>query len=318
MLTHLMNIVALAGGVGGAKLADGLQRVVGELLTVIVNTGDDFELHGLRISPDLDTVMYTLAGIANPDTGWGLAGDTFNNLEMMSRYGAEAWFRLGDRDLATHLLRTNMLREGRSLSQVTRDLSEALGVRAPILPMTDEPVATMVDTDEGELAFQEYFVHRRWQPVCKRVWFAGIDEAHPTIGGIGALDDAETIVFCPSNPFVSIEPILSVNKMRERIKRARAPKVAVSPIVGGEALKGPAAKMFRELGVEPSALAVAKKYAGLVNAFVLDQVDVGQRAGVEALGMNVLVTDTVMKTEADRERLAREIVAWVNGPGVIG
>ncbi len=315
MLTHLMNIVALAGGVGGAKLADGLQRVVGEALTVIVNTGDDFELHGLRISPDLDTVMYTLAGVANPDTGWGLAGDTFNNLEMMTRYGAEAWFRLGDRDLATHLLRTNMLREGRSLSQVTRDLSQALGVRATILPMTDEPVATMVDTDEGELAFQEYFVHRRWQPVCKRVWFAGIDEAHPTMAEVEALDAAEAIVFCPSNPFVSIEPILAVNEMRERITSAQATRVAVSPIVGGEALKGPAAKMFRELGIESSAFAVAKKYAGIVDAFVLDEVDKGQRSEIERLGMQVLVADTVMKTEADRERLAREIIAWVKGLG---
>jgi LPPG:FO 2-phospho-L-lactate transferase len=305
-----MNIVALAGGVGGAKLADGLQRAVGDALTVIVNTGDDFESQGLYISPDLDTVMYTLAGVANPETGWGVAGDTFNNLEMMSMYGAPAWVKLGDRDLATHLLRTRMLREGRTLSQVTHALAGALGLPATILPMTDQHVATLVETNEGELAFQEYFVHRRWQPLVKSVRFLGIDEAYPTDEVLKAIDDADAVVLCPSNPFVSIEPILCLPGMRDLLRKSHAIKVAVSPIVGGQAVKGPAAKMFRELGVEPSALAVARRYAGLVNAFVIDKVDEYEASGIAALEMRVLVSETVMATEADRERLGREIVDW--------
>ena len=305
-----MNVVALAGGVGGAKLADGLQRAVGETLTVLVNTGDDFELHGLYISPDLDTVMYTLAGIANPDTGWGVVGDTFGNLEMISGYGGESWFKLGDRDLATHILRTRMLGEGRTLSQVTRELSGALGVRATILPMSDRHVATMLVTNEGELTFQEYFVHRRWQPVVKSVRFVGIEEASPSDEVLRAVEQADLIVFCPSNPFVSIEPILSLQGMRELIQESTAAKIAVSPIVGGQAIRGPAAKMFRELGIEPSASAVAKRYAGLVNAFMVDKVDEREASGVSAFGMQLLVSETVMATGADRERLGREIVNW--------
>ena len=191
-----MKIAALAGGVGGAKLADGLQSIIGDELTVIVNTGDDFELHGLAISPDLDTVMYTLAGVANPATGWGLDGDTFNNLEMLTRYHADDWFRLGDRDLATHLLRTKMLHEGRTLTEVTAQLSTALSVRATILPMTDARVATMVDTDEGLLGFQEYFVHRRWQPVVRAIRFAGIEAAVPSKKALAAIDEADAIILC--------------------------------------------------------------------------------------------------------------------------
>lgn len=305
-----MNVVALAGGVGGAKLADGLQRVVGKDLTVIVNTGDDFEWHGLRISPDLDTVMYTLAGIANSETGWGIRDDTFNSLEMTARYGEDAWFRLGDRDLATHLLRTQMLREGMKLSAVTRRLSQALGIPAAIVPMTDQAVSTLVNTDEGELEFQEYFVHRRWQPAVKSVRFAGIEAAIPGEGAIAALDQAGMVVVCPSNPFVSVAPILGVQGLREAIQRAAVPKIAVSPIVGGDALKGPAAKMFSELGIEPSALAVAQRYTGLIDAFVLDQVDEAQGDAIRALGFAVMVTDTVMKNTAEREKLAREIVNW--------
>jgi LPPG:FO 2-phospho-L-lactate transferase len=305
-----MEVVALAGGVGGAKLADGLQRAVGEDLTVLVNTGDDFELHGIYISPDLDTVMYTLAGIANPETGWGIAGDDFNSLEMMSRYGAESWFKLGDRDLATHILRSQMLREGRTLTQTTRRLAEALGVRAALVPMSDQRVRTVVDTDQGELTFQEYFVHRRWQPLVKSVRFLGIEEARPTVQVLNALDRADTIIFCPSNPFVSIEPILCVPGIRERIRKSGAAKIAVSPLVGGEAIRGPAAKIFRELGVEPTALAVAQRYAGLVNAFMIDRVDAREADSISALGMQVLVRETVMGTLADRERVGREIVNW--------
>lgn len=305
-----MNVVALAGGVGGAKLADGLQRVVGDKLTVIVNTADDFELHGLHISPDLDTVMYTLAGIANPETGWGIAGDTFHNLDMIARYGGEDWFKLGDRDLATHLLRTQMLRSHYTLTQVTQSLAQALGVRATILPMCNEPVMTILNTNAGELAFQEYFVHRRWQPIVKGYRFHGIEKARLTPEASAALRNAQAVIFCPSNPFVSIEPILRVKGVREELHRTRAPKIAVTPIIGHEALKGPAAKMFRELGQEPSAYAVAKLYQGLIDRFVLDRTDEAQARYIKDLGLRVWVTDTVMRDERGRERLAREIVEW--------
>ncbi len=308
-----MLIVALAGGVGGAKLADGLQRVIGESLTVIVNTGDDFELHGLRISPDLDTVMYTLAGLANPETGWGIAGDTFACLDMLARYGADDWFGLGDRDLAAHILRTYWLRAGQTLTEVSERLAGTLGVRAAILPMTDARVATLVDTNQGELAFQEYFVHRGWQPVVRSVRFAGVEEAKPTLEVAQAMARADAIVFCPSNPFVSIDPILALPGMREMITQARVPRLAVSPIVSGEALRGPAAKMFRELGIEPSAFAVAKRYERLIDVFVVDKADEAQTESIQGLGMRTLVTDTVMKADVDRERLAREIVNWVTG-----
>lgn len=306
-----MNIVALAGGVGGAKLADGLQRVVGAALTVIVNTADDFTLHGVCISPDLDTVMYTLAGIANPDTGWGLAGDTFNNLEMLARYGADTWFKLGDRDLATHLLRTRMLGEGYTPTQVTNYLAQALGVRATILPMSDERVATMLETDEGVLTFQDYFVRRRFQPRVRAIHFDGIETAHATPQVLGALDHADAILFCPSNPFVSIEPILSLPSIREKIQMSKATRVAVSPIVGGEAVKGPAAKMFRELGFAASAFEVARRYRGMIDRFVLDRVDEAQARAISQLGLRVWVTKTVMQNENDRARLAQEILNWI-------
>lgn len=305
-----MSIVALAGGVGGAKLADGLQRVAGEQVTVIVNTGDDFELHGMYIAPDLDTVMYTLAGIANPETGWGIAGDTFNNLDMISRFGGEDWFRLGDRDLATHLLRTEMLRGGYGLAQTTAHLAQALGVRARIVPMSNERVTTIVNTNAGDLVFQEYFVHRRWQPVLRSVRFAGIEKANAAPEALEALRSADAVVLCPSNPFVSIDPILGVRGMREALRATRAPKIAVTPIVGGQALKGPAAKMFRELGMEPSAYQVAGHYRGVVDRFVLDRVDETLARPIKDLGMRVWVTDTIMNDVAGRERLAREIIAW--------
>lgn len=306
-----MNIVALAGGVGGAKLADGLQRILGENLTVIVNTGDDFQLHGLYISPDIDTVTYTLSGFANRETGWGVQGDTFNNLEMITALGGEDWFRIGDRDLATHLLRTQMLRGGYNLTQVTQHLSRALRVRAKILPMCNEPVTTIVNTNAGELAFQEYFVHRRWQPILKSYRFHGVDQARLTPEVIQAVQNAHAIVFCPSNPFVSIEPILSIKGMRDLLQKTRVPKVAVSPIVGGEALKGPAAKMFQELGMEASAYQVAKILRGTVDRFVLDRVDEAQARSVKDLGMRVWVTDTIMQDDMGRERLAREILDWL-------
>lgn len=306
-----MNILALAGGVGGAKLAGGLQRA-SDNLTVIVNTGDDFQLHDLYIAPDLDTVMYNLAGIANPETGWGIVGDTFNSLEMLSQYGGEDWFRLGDRDLATHLVRTQLLHAGYTLTHATQNLSRALGVRATILPMCNEPVSTIVETNAGELAFQEYFVHRRWQPILKSYRFQGIEKTRVSPEIANAFQTANAIVFCPSNPFVSIEPILSVRGMRDLLAKTRVPKIAVSPIVGGQALKGPAAKMFHELGMEPSAYQVAKLLRGVVDRFVLDRVDEAQARSIKDLGMRVWITDTIMRDETGRERLAREITDWVN------
>ena len=309
-----MNIVALAGGVGGAKLADGLQRLLGNSLTVIVNTGDDFEWHGLHVAPDLDTVMYTLAGIANSQTGWGLEGDTFNSLGMFEAYGEEGWFRIGDRDLATHVLRTEMLDAGRALSEVTASLARKLGVRAALLPMSDERVMTRVSTDEGELSFQDYFVKRKCEPRVDAVRFEGIRDARPPVGALEAIGHADAIVICPSNPFLSIEPILSVRGMRASLKRASEKCIAVSPLVGGQALKGPAAKMFHELGIEPSARAVAEMYRGLAGTIVIDKVDVGQMPAIQDRGMKVRVTDTVMTSVQERERLAREILNWVIDP----
>jgi LPPG:FO 2-phospho-L-lactate transferase len=279
---------------------------VGSSLTVIVNTADDFDLWGLRICPDLDTVMYTLVGIANPHTGWGIEGDTFETLEMLRRLGEDTWFRVGDRDLAIDLRRTQLLREGKRLTQATQVLCQSLGAspNVRILPMTDVTVATLVETDEGTLAFQDYFVRRAWQPVIRHVRFQGIERARLSVEVQSALDHADLVVLCPSNPFVSIDPILSVADMRDQLRGQRT--VAVSPILGGQAVKGPAAKMFRELGQEPTALAVAQHYADFLDGYVIDHADAGQRADIERLNMRALVTDTLMRDRADRARLARE------------
>jgi len=311
-----VKVLALAGGVGGAKLAAGLQAVLGAReLAVAVNTADDFDLWGLRICPDLDTVMYTLAGISNPETGWGLAGESFAALEMLARYGEDAWFRLGDRDLATHVLRTARLRLGESLTRVTVDLSSALGVESAILPMCDERVATVLETPEGPLEFQEYFVRRGQRDEVLGVELLGIEGARATNAVLGALDAADLVVFCPSNPVVSTGPILAVPGMREAIEASGAPKVAVSPIVGGRALKGPADKMLASLGHEVSAAGVARMYEGLVDGMVIDTVDEEDRRGIEALGMRVLETRAIMRDAPDRARLAREVIEF--GAGLV-
>ena len=311
-----MKVLALAGGVGGAKLAAGLQAVLGAReLAVAVNTADDFDLWGLRICPDLDTVMYTLAGISNPETGWGLAGESFAALEMLARYGEDAWFRLGDRDLATHVLRTARLRLGESLTRVTVDLSSALGVESAILPMCDERVATVLETPEGPLEFQEYFVRRGQRDEVLGVELLGIEGARATNAVLGALDAADLVVFCPSNPVVSTGPILAVPGMRKAIEASGAPKVAVSPIVGGRALKGPADKMLASLGHEVSAAGVARMYEGLVDGMVIDTVDEEDRRGIEALGMRVLETRAIMRDAPDRARLAREVIEF--GAGLV-
>ncbi|MCI0441173.1 MAG: 2-phospho-L-lactate transferase [Chloroflexi bacterium] len=303
------RVLALAGGVGGAKLALGLSRALGpDELAIVVNTGDDEEFYGLHVSPDLDTVMYTLAGLSNPDTGWGLAGDTFQTLERLKAYGADAWFNLGDRDFATHIRRTDMLRQGYTLSQITESLRRALGVLHPIIPMSDDRVRTMVATDEGELRFQEYFVKRRCEPVVKSLRFDGAERARPSPGFIEALESADLLVMCPSNPFLSIAPILAVPGVRERIEGFDGLRVAVSPIVGGQAIRGPAAKMLRELGHDVSCVGVAKQYVGLCDVFVIDVADTQLRDAISSLGMSVQVTDTVMNADADKERLARHIL----------
>jgi len=280
-------------------------------LTLIVNTADDFEHLGLHISPDLDTVMYTLAGLANPETGWGVRDESWDMMEMMARYGGPTWFRLGDRDLATHLLRSQWLRAGYPLSWVTGELCRLLGVRHRLLPMTDAPVRTIVGTDEGPLPFQEYFVGRRWQPVVKSVHFEGIEAAQPTQHVVISLREGDIILFCPSNPFVSLDPILALPAVRRMIAASRAPKLAVTPIVGGQAIKGPAAKMLRELGLEVSPVGVARHYQDLLTGFVLDRQDEALKAAIAFdLGIRTLVTDTVMQTDEDRVRLAREVLEF--------
>ncbi len=301
-----MKLVALAGGVGGAKLADGLAQILPpENLTIVVNTGDDFEHLGLYISPDLDTVCYTLAGLANPQTGWGRRDETFHALEDLQKLGGPDWFRLGDKDLATHIERTRRMQAGQTLSQITRDFCKTWGVRHTILPMSDDPVRTMVDTIEcGELPFQEYFVHQRCEPKVKGFRFAGIESARPTPEVQQALEGADAIVICPSNPWVSIDPILAVLQLRSTV-HCPSSIVAVSPIIGGQTVKGPAAKMYTELGVQPSALAVARHYGKLLSSFVLDKVDANL---VKNFSIPTLVTNILMKNQDDRRRLAQDVL----------
>jgi len=306
------SIVALAGGVGGAKLAEGLQAVAGADLTVVANTADDTERHGLLVCADHDTVMYTLAGLENPELGWGLAGDSWTVMEALERYGEEGWFRLGDRDIATHVVRTEGLRRGERLTDVCRRLQRALRVTATILPMTDDPVRTQVRTPDGWLDFQDYFVRLRQAPEVLEVRFAGIESARATGEVVAAIAAATAIVIAPSNPIVSVAPILAVPGVREAVAAARgrgAPVMAVSGIVGGKALKGPADRMLASLGHEPTALGVARIYAGLIDAFVLDTVDAALAPRVESLGMRTVVADTIMTDDASRARLARVVAS---------
>lgn len=327
-MSKMKNIVALAGGVGGAKLALGLYNLLESSdseeaeeaetpkissLSIIGNTGDDLELFGVRICPDLDTVLYTLGGVANPATGWGIEGDSFATFEMLKRYGEDTWFWLGDRDFATHLIRTRLLREGRSLTEVTARLGEGLGLKCRLLPMCDEDVRTMVDTQEaGELPFQEYFVRRHASDTVTGLRFAGTEAASITAQVSEAIAAADLIVVCPSNPYLSIWPILAVPKMKETLSARNVPIIIISPIVGGMAIKGPAAEIMRTFGGEEiaSAEAVARLYAGWAHGFVLDRQDETQAAAIEALGFKTLVTDTIMKTSEDKTRLAKEILNY--------
>lgn len=303
-----VKVVALAGGVGGAKLAGGLQAVLPPgALTVIVNTGDDFEHWGLTICPDLDTVLYNLADIHNPINGWGRRDESFNTLDAMANFGGEDWFMLGDRDLALHLRRSEWLRAGVSLSEVTDRLRRALAVPSRVIPMCDQPVRTLVHTDEGDLPFQHYFVRRRCEPIFIDISFVGAQDAHLPEAAQDALAKADLVVFCPSNPYLSIDPILSVPGMRRLLRKSATPKVAVSPIVSGRALKGPAAKMMREMGEMISPLTVVDHLDGLLTGFVLDTQDAAIQ---DAVGLPVLVTDTIMTDMASKARLAQAVLEF--------
>jgi LPPG:FO 2-phospho-L-lactate transferase len=303
----MTRVVAFAGGVGGAKLAAGLQAALPPgALTVIVNTGDDFEHWGLTICPDLDTVIYNLAGLHNPVMGWGRDGETFQTLQSVGELGGEDWFRLGDRDLALHLRRTEWLRQGIRLSEVTDRLRRAFGIPTTVLPMCDEPVRTLVHTDEGDLPFQHYFVRRRCEPLVIDLSFVGAEAARIPDMVAHAIDQADVLVFCPSNPYLSLDPILSVPGMRRRLQQAHAPKLAVSPIVGGAAIKGPAAKMMRELGQMVSPLTVVDHFADLLDGFVLDQADA---VVADAVELPVVVTDTLMTDLPSKRRLAETVLA---------
>jgi len=307
-----LRIVALAGGVGGAKLADGLYRCLPPgSLSVIVNTGDDLHMYGLRVCPDLDTVLYTLSGLADPVQGWGIKGDTGNTREALGRLGAPTWFWLGDQDLATHIRTTERLHEGATLTEATAELADALGVRARLLPMCDEGVRTLVHTPDGVLDFQDYFVRRGHKDTVLRFEFAGLEAAAVTPRARAAVAEAEAIVLCPSNPFVSVGPILGVPGMRDLLRGAGVPIVAVSPIVAGQALRGPAAAMLEALGHETSALGVARLYQGFAHGFVLDETDRALAPEIEALGLRVLVTPAVMHSFDDRRRLAAATLDFV-------
>jgi LPPG:FO 2-phospho-L-lactate transferase len=305
-------VVALCGGVGGAKLAQGLAMALepGQL-SVVVNTGDDFRHLGLYVAPDLDSVMYALAGLSDPVRGWGRRDETWTFMAALRSLGAEDWFQLGDADLAVHVERTWRLAAGATLSEVTAHLCTRLGIGAHVLPMSDHPVRTRVHTDEGWLDFQEYFVRRQCRPVLQEFRFEGAQSACAQPEVLAALADQtlRAVILCPSNPFVSIEPILAVRGMREALQRSAAPIVAVTPIIGGRAVKGPAAKMLAELGLPVSGIAVARRYAGLVDGFVLDEADsLPDRLPENAAPMRFDRTATLMLTPEDRLRLAREVL----------
>ena len=301
-------IIALSGGVGGAKLALGLSRILPpEDLLVVVNTGDDFEHLGLSISPDIDTVMYTLAGLANKELGWGRADETWSCMETLAAIGGDTWFRLGDRDLAVHIERTRRLRAGESLSAITDDLCRRLGIAQCVLPMSNDPVRTRLLTPTGWLDFQEYFVRNRCEPKVLELDFHGAQQARPHPEFIAALNDIrlEAVVICPSNPFISVEPILAIPGVRDALAGCRAPVIAVSPIIAGRAVKGPTAKMMTELGLDPTAGNVAQRYRDLLDGYVIDHADMAEVVSIDA---RVTLAQTLMTTIEDREALAKTVL----------
>ena len=306
-------VLALAGGVGGAKLALGLALLLdpGELV-VCVNTGDDETFHGLHVSPDLDTIMYTLSGLSNEETGWGVGGDTFTALEMLGKFGADTWFNLGDRDFATHIRRTQLLADGKTLSEVTDELNRSLGVTQLVVPMSDDSVKTVLVTDEGELPMQRYFVGRRAEPKIFEVRYLGADTATAAPGFQDALARAGMLVMCPSNPYLSLGPILAIPAVRKRIRAFPGKKVCVSPIVGGDAVKGPAGKIMAELGKEVSCVQVAREYLDICDVLVIDVQDEALAPQIQEMGITPLVTSTIMKTSQDKIALAKEILTLAN------
>jgi LPPG:FO 2-phospho-L-lactate transferase len=305
-----VKITALAGGVGGSKLLLGLYRVMDPAdLTIIVNTGDDIVMHGLHVSPDPDIIMYTLAGVVNEEHGWGIQGETFRVAEGLERYGRAVWFKLGDRDLATHIHRSALMREGATLSQAIETIRTSLGVRALILPMSDDRAPTMLDTEEGRMHLQAYLVRRRCEPRLKAIALESAQRARPASGVIEAIADADGIVISPSNPLISIGPILAVPGVAEALRKRRVDVAAVCPLVGGRSLKGPSDKMMAELGQDPSAVGVASLYSDICATLIIDHEDEAASAAVEALGMKAVVRPTVMKSVEDKEGLARHVLA---------
>jgi len=306
-------ITALAGGVGAARFLQGLIKIVPQKeVTVIVNTGDDIQLYGLHISPDLDIIMYTLAGIVNTETGWGIQGDTFHCLETLQRYGYETWFKLGDGDLATHIHRTYLLEGGLSLSEATHRLCRSLGLEMKILPMTNDRFETKILTDKGVMHFQEYLVKRGARDKVIDVTFEGAEKAEPAREVIDSILSAEAIILCPSNPIVSIGTILSIKNVRKALRETRAKVVAISPIVGGAPIKGPADKLMQGLGLEVSAYSVAHLYRDFLDIFIIDHMDQAERERIEELGLRVIVTNTIMKSLRDKVRLAKVTLGSLN------
>ena len=305
------RVTVLSGGIGGVKLVEGLSELLpGDTLSVICNTGDDLELWGLHVSPDVDTVLYTLSGLVNREQGWGVDSDSYESLEMLKRYGEPAWFLLGDRDIGTHLLRSHLLREGRRLTEVTLDLAQRLGIGARVMPATDDKVRTFVLTPDGELDFQTYFVRRRFEPPVEEVRYHGADDALPSPEAAAALLSADTVLVAPSNPVASIGPMLAVRGFRQALAQARGLRVAVSPLIGGEAVKGPTVQMMEAVNFPATPIGVAQAYEGLIDALVIDRQDVAYKPELEEFGLSVLVTDTLMEGFEGRLRLAAEVLDY--------
>lgn len=305
-------ITVLAGGVGGAKLVDGLSEVVcDEELRIIVNTADDEEFYGLHVSPDIDTVIYTLAGIADKDRGWGIEGDTYRCLEMLSRYGLDSWFKIGDMDFATHIYRTLMLRGGMKLSEVTDIIARRLGIRHRIIPMTNDRVRTIILTDEGYLSFQSYFVEKKCDVKVNSVIYHGVEEAEPCDDVIPSILNSRAIIIAPSNPILSIGPILSLKGVREAMRSTRAFRIGVTPLIGGKAVKGPADRLLAEMGLEPTAVSVAKLYSGILDLFIIDEVDAELSREVTKHVPKCAVTNTLMQSKQDRINLAKFILTQI-------
>ena len=308
------KVIALAGGVGGSKLVVGLSKVLPpEDLCIVVNTADDDILHGLYISPDIDMVTYSLAGLVNKSRGWGLEGDTFEALTVLSNLGADAWFNLGDKDIGLHIWRTKSLNAGMTLSEVTTEIALKLGVLHQIIPMSDTLIQTKVHTDMGDLSFQEYFVRNKCEPSIQRISFSGVEEAHPPEKLLSFADKADAIIFCPSNPIVSIGPILAVQPIRKIIENFEGPRIAVSPIVGGSAVRGPASKMMQDLGFESSNVGLGKLYQNICDTLIIDDIDVGEINEIEALGISAIPMPIIMNSEDEKVLLAEKILKVLDG-----